>query len=67
MTGYALSGLDLGDGWRWMLGLSAAPALVVIALVVLMPESPRWLMGKGRMCGSFDIILDHFSRSLTHH
>ena len=44
MTGYALSGLELGAGWRWMLGLSAAPAMVVIALVVLMPESPRWLM-----------------------
>ena len=39
-----MSGLELGAGWRWMLGLSAAPAMVVIALVVLMPESPRWLM-----------------------
>lgn len=35
-------------GWRWMLGSEAIPALVFLALLCLVPESPRWLVGRGR-------------------
>lgn len=34
--------------WRWMLGLSAAPGLMLIAVGLLAPQSPRWLMRVGR-------------------
>jgi MFS transporter, SP family, arabinose:H+ symporter len=34
--------------WRLILGLGAVPALLGLALRTTMPESPRWLMRKGR-------------------
>ncbi len=34
----------LGLDWRWMLGIEAVPALVYLALVTRVPESPRWLL-----------------------
>lgn len=33
--------------WRWMLGVEALPALVFAALCFTIPESPRWLLGRG--------------------
>lgn len=35
-------------GWRWMLAAEAIPALVLIGLLFKTPESPRWLLQKGR-------------------
>src|SRR3984893_8923480 len=41
--------LSLGtDSWRWMLGVQAAPAALYFLLLTLVPESPRWLLSKGR-------------------
>ena len=38
---------DIGEiAWRWMLGVEAFPALLYSALVLFIPESPRWLMFK---------------------
>ncbi|HEY1775122.1 MAG TPA: sugar porter family MFS transporter [Solirubrobacteraceae bacterium] len=37
-----------GVDWRLILGLGAVPALIGLALRTTMPESPRWLMRKGR-------------------
>ncbi len=36
------------QGWRWMFGLTAAPALLFFAGVLAVPESPRWLAKNGR-------------------
>ncbi len=35
-------------GWRAMLGVEALPALVFFALLLTVPESPRWLLARGR-------------------
>lgn len=34
--------------WRWMLGLETLPALLYFLGLFLVPESPRWLIMKGR-------------------
>jgi sugar porter (SP) family MFS transporter len=37
------------QGWRWMFGLTAAPALFFLIGMILVPESPRWLAKNGQM------------------
>ncbi len=39
---------DVTDGWRWMLGLGAVPAIALGIGVYRLPSSPRWLLMKGR-------------------
>jgi SP family arabinose:H+ symporter-like MFS transporter len=41
-------GWNVRLGWRWMLAAETAPALVFIALLVPIPESPKWLIQAGR-------------------
>ncbi|KAE9600306.1 hypothetical protein Lal_00046189 [Lupinus albus] len=48
ISNYALSGLPSDINWRLMLGLAALPAIAVALGVLAMPESPRWLVVKGR-------------------
>ncbi|CAI3936890.1 MFS family (AraJ) (PDB:4LDS) [Commensalibacter communis] len=40
------SGFVLGDHWRWMFGLGVVPALILLAGMFFLPESPRWLVMK---------------------
>jgi sugar porter (SP) family MFS transporter len=34
--------------WRWMIGGAALPAGILLACTFFLPESPRWLVGKGQ-------------------
>ncbi|AXY77997.1 MFS transporter [Paraflavitalea soli] len=36
------------DAWRWMVGLGAVPSLLFLVGVAWLPESPRWLLTRGR-------------------
>ncbi|MBN9792557.1 MFS transporter [Pseudonocardia sp. TMWB2A] len=36
------------DGWRWMLASAALPGLIIVLCRIGTPESPRWLLKKGR-------------------
>ncbi len=44
-------------GWRWMFGVTAVPSLLFLIGVFFIPESPRWLLGKGR-CGEALRVLE---------
>ncbi|OGT53723.1 MAG: MFS transporter [Gammaproteobacteria bacterium RIFCSPHIGHO2_12_FULL_41_15] len=33
--------------WRWMLGLGAVPALILLLGMLVLPRSPRWMVLKG--------------------
>lgn len=46
VIGYAFS--IQRNGWRWMVGLGAAPAVLQFGLMLVLPESPRWLVRDGK-------------------
>jgi sugar porter (SP) family MFS transporter len=43
-------------GWRWMFGSESLPALTLLALLFLVPESPRWLTKQGRTDEALGIL-----------
>lgn len=46
LAGYLLAGTH---SWRWMLGLAAVPAMLLLPLVIRMPDTTRWYLMKGRV------------------
>lgn len=40
---------DLENNWRWMFTSGAIPAVLFFVCVFFVPESPRWLISKGRI------------------
>ncbi|KIJ16573.1 hypothetical protein PAXINDRAFT_176248 [Paxillus involutus ATCC 200175] len=54
-------GIDAGfenvkGGWRWMVGLGIVPAALQLGLLVLLPESPRILVRRGRMEAAHKVL-----------
>ena len=45
----AISMGDSGHVWRYMLSLAVIPAIVLGLGMIKMPESPRWLISKGKI------------------
>ncbi|KAI9127532.1 hypothetical protein K1719_000525 [Acacia pycnantha] len=49
ISNYAFSRLPLRLGWRLMLGIGAIPSVLLAIGGLVMPESPRWLVMRGRL------------------
>ena len=47
LVNYALAGKG-ADAWRWMFGLGVVPSGLFLIGLILIPESPRWLIKAGR-------------------
>ena len=62
ISNYAFSKLALKLGWRLMLGIGAIPSAMLAIGVLAMPESPRWLVMRGRL-GDAKKVLDRTSDS----
>lgn len=57
---------DIGpDAWRVMLALSGIPALLILPLRLGVPESPIWLMAKGRTAEALAIVHSKFGPNVT--
>ncbi|RRO18693.1 sugar porter family MFS transporter [Saccharopolyspora rhizosphaerae] len=54
LVGYALSS---GGHWRWMFAVAVVPSVVMLAGLLVLPESPRWLVGRGRRSEARDVLL----------
>jgi MFS transporter, SP family, galactose:H+ symporter len=50
-TAFSYSG-----NWRWMLGIIAIPGALFLLGVLLLPDSPRWLMMRGRKAEAIDVL-----------
>ncbi|PSH17326.1 MFS transporter [Yersinia pseudotuberculosis] len=53
------------EAWRWLLSSAALPALLILLVRIGTPESPRWLMGKGRENDAMAIVHKYFGRNVT--
>ncbi|CAI8616873.1 unnamed protein product [Vicia faba] len=62
ISNYGFSKLPLQYGWRVMFGIGAIPSIFLATAVLAMPESPRWLIVKGRI-GEAKKILYKISNS----
>lgn len=45
---YILQSWNGQMGWRWMFWAETIPAVLFFVLIFFIPESPRWLAGKGK-------------------
>jgi len=46
----------IATGWRWMFATGIVPAVIFFALLLLIPESPRWLIEMRRVEEAFKIL-----------
>jgi len=75
-SNYLLSSTG-GNNWRWMLAVMGLPALFFFVTLLFIPESPRWLIQKGKKKEAYNIMekisgtelakieLDEVERSVT--
>jgi len=56
-SNYLIGRLNLGElEARWMFGVMAIPALLFFVLLFFTPQSPRWLVARGRMAEAKEVL-----------
>lgn len=53
---YLFSIVSPADGWRYMLGFAAIPAVIQLLAFAAMPESPRWLVTNKRFDQAYKVL-----------
>lgn len=48
--------LASAEAWRWMLGLALIPSVILLVGMYFMPETPRWLVSRGRDDEARDVL-----------
>lgn len=51
---------DVEGGWRWMLGSAFIPCMIILIGRFDLPESPRWLIRKGRIAECQQMMIKLF-------
>ncbi|CAH9124375.1 unnamed protein product [Cuscuta epithymum] len=57
VSNFAFKNLGAHLSWRFMLGVGAIPSVLLGVSVLTMPESPRWLVMKGRLGDARKVLL----------
>ncbi|MDT3424913.1 SP family arabinose:H+ symporter-like MFS transporter [Paenibacillus forsythiae] len=57
VSGMGNDAWDVSTGWRIMFGTGIVPGILFLTLLFLVPESPRWLIKKGRAAEALPILL----------
>lgn len=47
---------NLNIGWRWMFGSEIIPSILFLIFIFLIPESPRWLIQKGKTTQAITVL-----------
>jgi len=45
------------EGWRWMFGLAVVPAAIFALGMLYLPESPRWLLMRGKRDSARSVLM----------